>query len=113
MALSDYLTDDEWDACFYAHLNHEASNFGEVMHDTIDALLREGYTFQGLDEKGNKLRQIHSKNPSKILIFLGNPENYDVLSVIKNGREFLKKHCNHLVAETDAEWEEKLKSVDE
>lgn len=107
MALGDYLTGNEWDACFYASFGKSAAgNFGDSMHKTIDKLLESGYRFSGLDENGNKLTQVENGiNAPKIMLFMGMPEGIDVLGIIKNGRDFLKEHCPDLVAETDEEFE--------
>lgn len=106
MALSDYLTGDEWDACFYASMGQcQADNFGESMRKTIQCLLDRGYVFPGLDETGSKLCQVEGGvNAPKICIFLGNPHNVDVLGCLENGRDFLKRVAAELVGETDEEW---------
>ena len=104
MAKSDYLTDVEWDACFYVYLKG-GRDFGAAIDFTVDYLLKQGYKFAGLDEYGNKAHQIHSSNSSKVLIWLGNPHNCDVLEIIDNGRTFLKKYAPDLVDETDEDWE--------
>lgn len=113
MSLSDYLTGDEWDACYYASLGkHHSSNFGESMHKTIDALLAVGHKFPGLDKDGNKKEQVSNVNANKTLIFFGDP-TVDALNILDNGRNFLKKKLPHLVDETDDEWHEELKSAKE
>jgi hypothetical protein len=107
MALSDYLSSDEWDACFYLSVGkHMAANFGESMEKTIKELISRGYIFAGLDEFGNKYRQIPSDNALKVLVLLGNPNNLDVNEIINNGRHFVKIHLPDLINETDEEWEE-------
>lgn len=114
MALSDYLTDDEWDACFYAsHGINQAENFGASMHKTIDKLLEKGYVFRGLDAQGNKAQQIPSGNSVKVCIWLGNPYNVNVLEVIKNGRKFIKEHCPELLSETDEDFEQQIKEAED
>lgn len=113
MALSDYLTDDEWDACFYASMGGKAvsNDFGAAMHKTIRALLEIGYEFQGLDGDGNKKQQLPSGNASKILIWLGNPHHVDILAILENGRNFLKKHRPDWVDETDEEWAKQMEDA--
>jgi hypothetical protein len=108
MALSDYLTGDEWDACFYAFLGqHQTSDFGASMRLTIDALLANGYRFSGLDEYGNKVAQVaRMTNSRKIKVFFGNLSSDKVIKILDNGRSFLKTHLPNLVDETDEEWEE-------
>ena len=110
MALSDYLTGDEWDACFYTSLGqHAGANFGESMHKTIDALLASGYKFAGLDESGNKSQQVcDGINAPKLCIFLGNPHKVDILHILDNGRTFIKQYLPNLVDETDEEWAEQI-----
>lgn len=113
MALSDYLTGDEWDGCFYAMLKkHAAPDFGTSMRMTIDALLAKGYVFSGLDEKGNKKQQVcNGVNAPKILIFLGNPDQIDIPAILNNGRKFVKANIPEALGETDEEWEAFLKSL--
>ena len=113
MALSDYLTGDEWDACFYASMGqHASSNFGDSMHKTISCLLAAGHVFPGLDENGGKLCQVENGvNASKVCIFLGNPYKVDVLACLERGREFLKQTLPDLVDETDEEWAEQMASA--
>ena len=106
MALSDYLTSDEWDACFYASFGqHQSESFGASMHKTILTLISAGYEFSGLDEFGNKRETVGGGvNAPKVCIFLGNPHNVDVLQCLDNGRKFLKEQYPVLVDETDDEW---------
>lgn len=115
MALSDYLTSEEWDACFYASLGqHATGNFGSSMHKTIDALLAVGHNFPGLDENGGKFCQVcNGVNAPKVCIFFGNPHKVDVLIILNNGREFLKSQLPSLVDETDAEWQKQMKETRE
>lgn len=114
MALSDYLNDDEWDACFYASMGlHRADNFGASMHKTIDHLLANGYEFSGLDLGGNKREQVPSSNAFKVCMWFGNPHNVDVLAILENGRKFLKVHSPDLVDETDEEWAEQITAAKE
>ena len=113
MALSDYLTSDEWDACFYASLGqNNAANFGDSMHKTIGGLLEAGHIFPGLDAEGGKLEQVEcGVNAPKVCIFLGNPHKVDVLQCLDRGRTFLKEHLPSLVDETDDEWEQQMKQA--
>lgn len=110
MALSDYLTGDEWDACFYAAAGqHRAPSFGESMHRTIEALLSAGYTFSGLDDDGEKRCQVgDGVNAPKVCIWLGNPHGCDLLEILDNGRKFLKANLPSLVDESDELWAEQL-----
>ena len=113
MALSDYLTDDEWDACFYANVGpgpdgRTFANFGDCMHAVIDAALATGYRYPGLTDSGEKRSQLASANPLKICIWLGNPHDVYILGVLKSGREWMKTHLPAWVTETDEEWAEQI-----
>lgn len=109
VAMSDYLTDGEWDACFYASMGKHADvNFGASMHRSIDVLIKNGYKFEGLDERGSKKQQVPSGNPHKVCIWLGNPYKVDLLEVLDNGRNFWKSHFSSIVDETDEEWAEQM-----
>ncbi len=106
MALSDYLTGPEWDACFYASMGqHQADSFGDSMHKTINVLLKSGYRFSGLDETGEKKVQVENGvNAPKVCMFLGNPHKCDPFEIMNTGRKFLKEHLPLLVDQTDEEW---------
>lgn len=106
VALSDYLTNEEWDACYYvAMIGHKGENFGDSMQQTIEALLANNYSFRGLDEHGMKLQQVgDGVNAPKVLIFLGNPNKIDTLPILENGRSFLKQFAPALVVESDEIW---------
>lgn len=108
MALSDYLTDDEWDACFYYFMypTKGFTDLGQAMRQVIENLLTEGYQFEGLDETGNKKRQLPSGNPSKIMMFFDGAKPDQIIKLMSNGREFLKKNAPKLLLETDEEWTE-------
>jgi hypothetical protein len=115
MALSDYLTSDEWDACFYALLGSvgEKNNcrLGDTMRDLISQLLASGYTFEGLDDNGQKLSQIHGTgNPRKMVwMVCGGATPEEVLTCLENGRNFLKIHLPAVIDETDEQWLEQMK----
>ena len=114
MAMSDYLTSDEWDACFYASFGKHggAGSFGDSMHKTIQSLLDAGHIFPGLDESGGKREQVcNGVNAPKLCIFLGNPHNVDVLRCLGRGRDFLKRVAPDLVDETDEEWAIQMEKV--
>ncbi len=116
MALSDYLTDAEWDACYYAFAGqHAAPNFGESMHRTIESLLQSGYRFTGLDEFGNKRQQLPSNNPRKLcMMWFGDPKptKADIMRIFDSGRAFLKQHLPALVDETDEDWAKQMEEKD-
>ena len=87
-------------------------SLGAGMDYCIKELLKHGYRFEGLDEFGDKDHQIHgTSNPFKVCIYLGNPYNCDVLEILDNGRNFLKKYAPELVDETDEEWEEQQREA--
>jgi len=112
MALSDYLTGKEWDACFYRYAETGMGNFGDSMHQTIRDLLSRGYRFHGLDQNGDKECQVENGvNASKVCWFVGNPYKIDILEILVNGREFLKKIAPDLITTSDADWEEQIKEA--
>lgn len=114
MALSDYLSGGEWDACFYASFGKSsAENFGDSMHKTINALLAFGYKFEGLDEFGHKKQQITgSGNPQKLVrTFFGEENGISICGIIENGRSFLKTHCPDLISETDEQFNEAIAAL--
>lgn len=111
MAISDYLTGSEWDACFYVHITDSykgrSKNLGDSMEKTINILLKSGYKFQGLDEKGEKKCQVENGiNAPKLSLWFGNPDGITITTLLDNGRNFLKQHYPELVGETDEEWKE-------
>jgi hypothetical protein len=113
VALSDYLTSNEWDACYYAVFGYSmvpSGNFGESMNNTIQKLLESGYKFEGLDEKGRKKHQVQgSENAKKLVhIFFGEKNGISVADVLDNGRTFLKGVCPEMVSENDYEWEHEI-----
>ena len=112
MALSDYLTGAEWDACFYASIGQhhcQCQSFGESMHKTIDALLEAGHQFPGLDSSGQKYEQVcNGVNAPKVLMMFGMNKGIDILEILENGRRFLKDKLPALVDETDEEWAQQM-----
>lgn len=105
MAFSSYLTDDKWDACFYASFGASAApDLSTSMHRTVDLLLARGYRFRGLDERGNRMTSVTSNNGKKLCLWLGNPYKVDAVGLMNSGRSFLKKHAPDLLGETDEEW---------
>lgn len=107
MALSDYLSGDEWDACFYAFFGKsQADNLGDSMRKTIEVLLASGYRFEGLDDRGYKSLQIEGTNNSQKFMqaFFGEDNGIILSDVIKNGRSFMKNNCPELISETDEEF---------
>lgn len=117
MALSDYLTGDEWDACLYAMFGqHAADNFGASMRKTITALLDSGYRFAGLDEHGHKRVQVcNGINAPKVMAVarLRKPQKEEIFGWLSNGRKFLQRVLPSLVDETDQEWAEQLAAAEQ
>lgn len=113
MALSDYLTNSEWDACFYASIGqHYEGNLGKSIHRIIDALLTAGHQFPGLNGDGSKKVQVENGvNAPKLCIFFGNPHEVDILGILDNGRNFLKERLPELVDETDEEWTAQIENA--
>jgi hypothetical protein len=110
MALSDYLSESEWDACLYRILHNEPTDFGDIMHKTINSLLANKYKFQGLTEEGYKKEQIPgTRNPQKLVqFFLGEPKGILISEVLTSGRDFLKLNAPDLVEESDESWIEQM-----
>jgi hypothetical protein len=111
MALSDYLTSDEWDACYYAFRSgaSQADNFGDSMHRTIERLLATGYRFPGLTEGGEKHVQIVSDNATKFVQAVFHEMDRETfLGIVESGRAFLREHCPDMLVETDQEWSDQI-----
>lgn len=113
MALSDYLTSDEWDACFYAFFGqHMTNDFGASMRMSINRLLSLGYQFPGLDSTGSKLRQVENGvNAEKLLFFFGMIPQEQTNQMLTSGRNFWLKHDPKMVDETDDEWAEQTEKA--
>lgn len=117
MALSDYLTDKEWNGMFYMFTGpRKWHDFGECMHAVIQELLKVGYRFEGLDEEGKKKQRVGDDINGPKLAYLfeqafgdsGYVSGYkiDALSLLAEGRAFIKEHVPHLLHESDETWEE-------
>ncbi len=127
MRLSQFLTDDEWDALFYlAHgpLGDPEGNLGTSMDNGIRALLEAGYEFAALTAEGkpNPSAQvltgrpdagIPSMNAHKLRMFSGNPHHLNPLDYIKGGRTFVKVVAPALLHDTDEEFAKALELVEE
>lgn len=111
---SAYLTDAEWDACFYARYTAlgEDKDFGAVMHALVEKLLAKGYVFGGLDPQGVGVTEIPSTNMGKLTRLLtGEITNSEVMEILGRGRVFLKEHFAELLlapGHTDADWDAQL-----
>ncbi len=111
--LSNYLTDDEWDALLYLVYGplgeeHEG-NLGQTMDAGIQEMLELGYVFEHLDEAGEpdiEKGESDSINWMKVQIFTGNPHHLDPLEHAAGGRAFIKQNTPELLHDTDDEFEE-------
>lgn len=116
MALSDYLTSEEWDAIFYMmadpNVEEKAQNFGHAMRIQIERLQEAGHVFPGLDAEGNKVKQIASDNPEKIFAML-NEDAGKLVDCYAEGRKYLKEHYPGLVFDTDETYEQEIKEARE
>jgi hypothetical protein len=117
MALSDYLTSTEWNGMFYMFAGpREWHDLGQCMHVVIEELLKVGYCFEGLDEKGQKKEQVGGGVNTTKLAFLfealfgrsgyESRRDIDPLALLADGRAFIKDHAPALLHESDESWEE-------
>jgi len=115
MALSDYLTNDEWDGMFYVFVGpgNEYGDLGACMHTIIEKLLSKGYEFQGLDGEGHKKEMLGGHNAPKVAYLFsrvfGTPfekDSVDPGKMLLNGRAFIKEHLPELLTESDESWQE-------
>jgi hypothetical protein len=110
--LSNYLSDDEWDALlylFYGPLADEVEgNMGECFELGIARMMELGYVFEHLDEEGKpdeEKGEVESMNWAKLQIYTaGNPQHLDPLDHVQGGRDFLKEHAPDLLHDTDEEF---------
>lgn len=117
MALSDYLTSTEWNGMFYMFAGpREWHDLGQCMRVVIEELLKVGYCFEGLDEKGQKKEQVGDGVNAPKLAFLfealfgrsgyESRRDIDSLALLADGRTFIKDHAPALLHESDESWEE-------
>lgn len=112
MALSDYLTSDEWDGCFYYYAGLGELDFGASIKELIPKLIAKGYRFTGFDKDGNKFAKIHNTgNAEKLVTAMFDNGKADLRKALISGREFIKKHAPELLTETDAEWNTMLENI--
>lgn len=113
MAISDYLTSDEWDGCYYVFAGHDKLNFMEVIRMVVPALYDKGYTMQGLDRECNRVQTVWSSNAHKLVaVMAGTQQHIDLRGALINGRNFIKQHLPELLKETDEQWEALLKETE-
>jgi len=111
MPLSDYLNNNEFDACVYASFGKSpAKRFGDSIRITIKAMLNSGYKFQGFDSNGKEIKKVSKGNHERFLKALFG-KNQDILKIIENGRSFMQIHCNDLISETDKEFEKTMNEL--
>lgn len=106
MTLSDCLTDDEWDGCYYIYLLHAKNNLsiGDVIRAVVRSLYEKGFYCKGIDINGNKLAYVPNNNDRKLKAALTGVNTYDMQHSLENGRKFIKEHLPEQLGETDDEW---------
>lgn len=109
MALADYLTDDEWNACLYLYASHSLSgirDFNAALREAVPLMLRAGLSFKGLDAAGLEVAKVSSSNAEKFvrMFFYSKTDHALVMSWIGAGRAYLLSRCPSLVKETDEDW---------
>lgn len=113
MALIDYITSQEFDACFYTFIVDKRPTFEIAVDETVKNLLHSDYKFEGIDRSGNRVRKVRCDQKTKKLVniwFKGKGE-VDPRTMLNNGREFLKKVNPSLVKETDEEFANIMKTL--
>ncbi len=99
MALSNWLTRDEWNTVYFAGLGAaingaKCENLGDQMHLGIGELVKAGYKFQGIiaDENGNyeKVTQCCNGNETVLAEMIGGYGGFDKLGRAKEAIEFSK-----------------------
>lgn len=111
VALGEYLSASEWNACYYAFLSGKYVSFGAAIQGCVADLLAQGYFFHGLDLRGHPRMRIYDSGNERRLAIITREIRTDAkehLEMMDGGRSFLKKHCPRLVRETDAEWKEQV-----
>lgn len=109
MSISRYLTDGEWDGCFYLWQSQTHHSFSQVADKFINYLVQKNHVFQGLTEKGQPLKELHTTNADKIKFIKREPLYDDGrVDIIESGRHFIKITCPELLMETDTEFEQKV-----
>lgn len=96
--MSDYLTNEEWNAIAYIFFNPnvnvdktELNDFESTLNYMINRLIESGYKFQGIDDNGNGVQVISSDNTEKLVKLLFGVANLqEVIEWMKEGRAFLK-----------------------
>lgn len=96
--ISNYLTNEEWNAAAYIFFNPNVNvdktnftDFDSAIKYMIRQLISNGYKFQGLDNEGNSGEIVPSENTEKLVkLFFGGAEPQEVIEWMKDGRAFLK-----------------------
>jgi hypothetical protein len=117
MSISNYLSDDEWDALYYLSfgpLGDPEGNLGLSMYNGVQALIEAGYEFEALDEEGEipeDQEEVESINWMKLKMFTGNPHNLDPFEHLRGGREFVNEYACELLHDTDEEFEAEIQKA--
>ena len=111
-----FLTDAEWDACFYQFFTHRRKtpkiNFFVSMQKSLMEMFLEGYLCEGINNSHDvALSHLKVANLGRNKLFLGNPDKLDPIILTKNGRDMLKRVAPKLVTENDEQWEEQWKTA--
>lgn len=119
MALSNWLTRDEWNACYFAGMGEildgkEAEGLGDQLRLGIGVLHRAGYKFRGIDStpEGDytKVTQCCEGNESVLAEMMGGYGGFNKFERAKETLEFAKKALPNV----DFTWlEEVVKEVEE
>jgi hypothetical protein len=112
MAISDYLTEAEWDGCYYVFSHQSRGSFNDVIHQVVPALYEKGYQVQGLTADCTKIQTVTGNNTLKLKAAMGNETKVYLEPVIINGRNFIKQHLPELIKETDEQWEAWIKETE-
>lgn len=105
MALSNWLTRDEWNTVYFAGLGAtikgaECNNLGDQMRLGIGELVRAGYMFCGIaaDENGNyeKVSQCCDGNETVLAEMIGGYGGFDAIGRAKEAIEFSKNNIPNL-----------------
>lgn len=112
MAISDYLTNDEWDGCYYVFMSQNQLNFSEVIRSVVPALYEKGYQVQGLGRDCSRIQYGWGGNAKKLVAAMCGTGDADLRACVINGRNFIKQHLPELLRETDEQWEAWLKETE-
>jgi hypothetical protein len=112
MAISDYLTEAEWDGCYYVFLGQHTGSLVDIIKQIVPALYDKGYTVEGLLPDCTLVKTMSGNNAIKLKAAMGTETKTYLKSVPNNGRNFIKQHLPELIKETDEQWEAWLKETE-